>query len=159
MLLFSLISMMMVFNGWRSTELKNILAVQSVLLLPGLLLVSIGLFNYVYKYGVSAGLTEIWKRVPGWLIFAMAVINSLVISGLLAFKLVQGQLGLVTTHNEMVPLFSALISSFGFLIVYSLLQSGPANTYAERNKERGHFPLNWKQLRREKLAASETDHE
>ena len=149
----------MVFNGWRSPELKNILAVQSVLLVPGLIFVSVGLFTYVYTHGVSAGLSEIWKRVPGWLIFAMTVINSLVISGILAFKLVQSQLGLVPIQNEMVPLYTALISSFGFLIVYSLLQSGPANTYAERNQERGHFPLNWKQLRRDKVAASETDHQ
>jgi len=78
--------MMMVFTGASSTEVSTILQIQKLLLIPSVIYCVLALLIY---FKMPSGLRELWKRTPGYLIFTLCIINSLTISGFLAFHLVK----------------------------------------------------------------------
>lgn len=147
MLILSQVSMMGVFIGYDSLVLTNLLAAQNYLLLPLAALCVFGLLVYIHSFGLKQGLWSIWQRLPGWIIFMLVMINLLVLSGGIAVFLVQQKFGMPAAAGELTAIFSALMTSFAFMLTYTFLQQDKLpSTYAERNQHRGDVPLEWHEL-------------
>ncbi len=134
LLFLSLCSIMMVFTGASSTEVSTILQLEKMLLLPSLVYCVSVVILYLSK---PLGLRTLWRRTPGFLIFTLCLINSLTISGFLAFYLVKTHSGLAAQPFELIPLWVGIASSIGLLLSFSFIQrNGPFSSYANRLKAR-----------------------
>ena len=134
LLFLSLCSMMMVFNGASSTEVSTILQFEKILLIPSAIYC---LLAILYYFKESLGLRELWRRIPGYLIFTLCVINSLTISGFLAFYLVYKYLGNAPENFEITPLLVGISSSIALLLSFSFLKRNtPFSSYSQRLQAR-----------------------
>ena len=126
--------MMMVFNGASSTEVSTILQFEKILLLPSTLYCVLAVFYYFKQ---SQGMRELWQRIPAYLIFTLCVINSLTVSGFLAFYLVQKNLGNAPEFFEIIPLLVGISSSIALLLSFSFLKrKKPFSSYTQRLQAR-----------------------
>lgn len=136
LLFLGLCSMMMVFNGASSTEYSIILQLQKALLWPAILYCFFSLVAYLVVFKDKA-LREIWRRIPGYLIFTLVIVNFLSFSGFLAFYLVQKNLGYLPQTFQLTPLYILISSSFAILLSFSFLKrNAQFSSYMSRLKAR-----------------------
>ena len=144
LILLSLFTMIAVFMGKETPLVLNVLWLQNKLYLPIIITILFSLRGYAKNFGWRSTLSQIWNRSPGWMVFLIVMINSLVLCGFIACYLVQQKLGLAPSNNEIIPLVSAFLSSFAFVLIFSTIKKPDLpSTYAERNRERGSIPLKW----------------
>ena len=125
---------MMVFNGASSTEVSIILQFEKILLAPTVIYCTCSILFYFTK---SLGMHELWRRTPAYLIFILCLVNSLTISGFLAFYLVQENMGKAAEAFELIPLWVGISSSIGLLLSFSFLRlNKPYSSYQDRLKAR-----------------------
>jgi len=141
LLFLSLCSMMMVFMGASSTEVSMILQIEKFLLMPSVIYCILVIIFYIQKRN---GLDALWQRTPGYLIFTLCIINSLTVSGFLAFHLVQSNMGKAPKAFELIPLLVGISSSIALLLSFSLIKRDNAfSSYRERLQAREeNFPQN-----------------
>ena len=143
----SLFTMMAVFMGKQTPFVSGLLSLQTWLLIPVALIAVTGFLAYYKSLGWREGNKTIWSRTPGWLIFSIMMLNSLVVCGFIACTLVLLKTGHSPSTNELIPLLFTLFCSLAFVISYTYLKLEiPPSTYAERNSERGSIPLKWHEI-------------
>ncbi len=115
----SLVTMMAVFMGAEHPALGPLLTAQLVGSALAALLVVGALAMFVATFGPRRAPVEIWERLPGWLLFVVVSLVSLVIAGELSYLLVHtvGRRG--TTLQDHAPLLAALWGSLGYCAVYA----------------------------------------
>ncbi len=136
--------MMAVFMGGESVDVNGLIKLQSFLLIP-MLVVSCYAFLIFYRQFGKYSFRQLWQRTPGWLVFAVALLNTMTLTGFWAFQIVTSQ-GVETVNwDDLVPLFTTILSSLGFLIFFAFLQQKPGLSYAERNAARAGKPPEWEE--------------
>ena len=118
MLASSLVSMMSAFVGSQGADLQDLLKLQAVLV-PVSIAVVVWCFSLLirqFKYGNV--LRKFWSVMPGWLIFAVLAVNSLVLVAELSFVLIQYHTATVRPWQEHVPAATALCSSLALATCY-----------------------------------------
>ncbi len=115
----SLVTMMAVFTGAEHPALGPLLTAQLVGSALAALLVAGALAIFVAAFGLRRAPAEIWRRLPGWLLFVVVSLVSLVIAGELSYLLVHTVGQRSTTLRDHVPLLAALWGSLGYCAVYA----------------------------------------
>ena len=116
----SLVTMMAVFMGAEHPALGPLLAAQLVGSALAALLVLGALAAFVAAFGARRAPAEIWRRLPGWLLFVVVSLVSLTIAGELSYLLVHTVGHRSTTLREHAPLLAALWGSLGYGALYAL---------------------------------------
>lgn len=140
----SQVSMMAVFMGGESVDVTGLLKLQNFLLIPMLLLCGYGLFSF-YRQFTSNWLAQLWARTPGWIVFAFVMLNTMILTGFWAFQIVTSEQVESVVWSDLIPLFSSIISSSGFLIFFAFLKQKQQPSYAERNAARAGTPPSWEE--------------
>lgn len=121
LLLSCLVSMMAVFMGAASSDLRTLLDVQATLLPVTI----IGIAYYLWRARRLAddnrGAALLWRRTPGWLVFAVASAGSLTMIAELTFLLLQLHDAGTRPWREHVPTLCALSSSVAMALGYASL--------------------------------------
>jgi len=120
----SQISMMAVFMGSASQDSLSLLQLQSIFLWPNIGLCLIGMFVAFKRYGKSA-LQQLWSRTPSWLVFAVALLNTMMLMGFWAFFLVREHAAEEVVWMNMIPLITCILSSIGFSVFFALGNNQP----------------------------------
>lgn len=114
----SLVSMMAAFVGSRGADFQDLLKLQAVLV-PVSIMVVVGCFVLlIRRYGYKGALGRFWSALPGWLIFAVLAINSLVLVAELSFILIQYHTATLRPWQEHLPAATALCSSLALATCY-----------------------------------------
>lgn len=116
----SLISMMGVFMGSTSPDLRALLFVQAVAAALAVVIIAASIGVFVTGFGLAQGLRELWSRLPAWLIFMFVSVNSLVLAGELSYLLIHILTDRLTPWIHHVPLAAGLFGSLAFCLVYAL---------------------------------------
>ena len=78
----SLVSMLGVFMGSTNPALQLLLTVQ-MYAIPVAAAAFVGSMGFFFiAFGLTDGCRQLWRRLPGWLLFAFVSVNSLVLAAL-----------------------------------------------------------------------------
>jgi hypothetical protein len=118
MLVSSLVSMMAAFVGSQGADLQDLLKLQAVLV-PVSIAVVVWCFSLLTRQlGYGNVLRKFWSVLPGWLIFAVFAVNSLVLVAELSFVLIRYHTAAVRPWQEHLPAATALCSSLALATCY-----------------------------------------
>jgi hypothetical protein len=118
MLASSLVSMMAGFVGSQGADLQDLLKLQAALV-PVSIAIVVWCFSLLARqFGYGNVLREFWRFLPGWLIFAVFAVNSLVLVAELSFFLIQYHTATVRPWQEHLPAATALCSSLALATCY-----------------------------------------
>jgi hypothetical protein len=87
----------------------------------------------IRKYGYGNAFRKFWSVLPGWLVFAVLAVNSLVMIAELSFILIQYHTASLQPWQEHLPAATTLCSSLALATCYVCYRIA-----AERKSERGH---------------------
>ena len=135
MLASSLVSMMAAFVGSHGVDLQDLLKLQAVLV-PVSIAVVVWCFSLLVRQsGYGDAIRKFWRVLPGWLIFVVLAVNSLVLVAELSFVLIQYHTATLRPWQEHLPAATALFSSLALATCYVCFRIS-----ADRESERGHPP-------------------
>ena len=69
----------------------------------------------------------------------------MILMGFWAFQIVTSRGVESVVWLDLLPLFSSIVSSFGFIIFFAYLKQNPIASYAERNAARAGKPDEWEE--------------
>ena len=118
MLASSIVSMMAAFVGSRGADFQDLLKLQAVLVPISIAVLAWGFALLIRQYGYRYGMRKFWSVLPGWLVFAVLAVNSLVLVAELSFVLIQYHTGALRPWQEHLPAATALSSSLAFAACY-----------------------------------------
>lgn len=117
-LLSSFVSMMAAFFGSEGGDLRELMVLQA-LLIPVAIAALMWSFGTMFRrYGRKEGLRKFWNSLPGWLLFAVVVANSLVLIAELSFALIEHHVGEPRPWQEHLPAATTLFSSIALAACY-----------------------------------------
>lgn len=135
MLASSLVSMMAAFVGSQGEDLQDLLKLQAVLVPVSIAVVVWCLFLLTRQFGFGNVFRTLWSVLPGWLIFAVLAVNSLVLIAELSFLLIQYHTATLRPWQEHLPAATALCSSLALATCYVCFRIA-----ADGESERGRPP-------------------
>lgn len=118
LILLSLIGLMSVFNASPQRDVIELLKILSALLIPCTLLILFPIICQARTDGLASTLKNFWRQCPNWLKFAWVLLNSLVLSGELAFLLVKTYSQQNSSWLDHAPLISCLAATTAFVVWY-----------------------------------------
>ena len=130
MLASSLVSMMAAFVGSQGADFQDLLRLQAILVPVSIAIVVWCFALLIRQYGYEYGLRKFWRVLPGWLIFAVFVFNSLVLVAELSFILIQYHTATARPWQEHLPAATALSSSLALAACYVCFR-----IYSDRESE------------------------
>lgn len=116
-----LITLMVAFTGGSFTgaDLNGLLVAQTAAIPIALLVVGAEVAAFVRLNGWHVGLALLWRKIPAWLVLALLLLNSLVFIGELSVLLLNHLMEESLPWREHVPLFSMLVSTLAFAVLYA----------------------------------------
>lgn len=139
LLLSSLVSMMAVFMGSSSADLRGLLGVQSLALPVALLAIALYLRWARRHAGGRGGLRLLWAHTPAWLVFVVAAAASLTLIAELTFVLVDLHTAGSRPWPEHVPALVAIVSAVALAAAVASLEVArapePESSTRKRSQE------------------------
>lgn len=132
MLASSLVSMMAAFVGSQGADFQDLLKLQAVLVPVSIAVVLWCLALLIRQYGFGKGFRKFWSVLPGWLVFAVLAVNSLVLVAELSFILIQYHTETLRPWQEHLPAATAFSSSLALATCYVCFRIN-----ADRDSEQG----------------------
>lgn len=127
-----LISLMAIFigGGRGGTDLRSLIYLQAGLIPVAIGISIVGVFGFVHHQGLAAGMRALWRAIPQWQVFIFLLLNSLVISGEVAFVIVMRATEQVVLWQQHIPLVCMLVCSSAYLVLYARANSYPGSPAA-----------------------------
>lgn len=114
----SIVSMMAAFVGSQGADLQDLLKLQAVLVPVSIAVVVWCFVLLIRQYGYGNAFRKFWNVLPGWLVFAVFAVNSLVLVAELSFILIQYHTATLRPWQEHLPAATALCSSLALATCY-----------------------------------------
>lgn len=122
LLLSCLVSMMAVFMGSASSDLRGLIAFQAVALPAALLALALYLRYARRAAGGRGGAALLWRHTPGWLVFVVASAASLTLIAELSLLLLDALTEERRPVAEHVPALTALAAGVALAASYACLR-------------------------------------
>lgn len=116
-----LVTLMHSFMGGRADN-PDIVAVNNLQVggsLLSVLLIVAALVFFSREKGLRHGIRRIWDHTPGWLVFALLVLNSLVFIGELSYVLISDAIDPTSDRADHLSLICLLSASLAFLTLFA----------------------------------------
>lgn len=118
----SLLSMMAVFSGSTGSDLRDLLNLQAAAIPVAIVAFAWSSALVARGHGARAAARALWEGLPGWLLFVVVVMLSLVIVAEMAFVIVGSYTGEPRPWDEHVPVASAFTSALALVTCYVALR-------------------------------------
>lgn len=121
LIMLCLVTLMHSFMGGRADN-PDIVAVNNLQIggaLMSAVLIAVSLVFFARGEGLRRGLHRIWEHTPGWLVFALLVLNSLVFIGELSYVLIADALDPTSDRTDHLSLICMALASLAFLTLFA----------------------------------------
>ncbi len=127
-----LISLMAIFigGGRGGSDLRGLVYLQAGLIPVALGISTVCLYGFVHGQGLATGARAMWRAIPQWLVFIFLLLNSLVLSGEVAFVIVMRATEKIIVWQQHIPLVCMLVCSSAYLVLYARMNSYPGSPAA-----------------------------
>lgn len=114
----SIVSMMASFVGSEGGDLRDLLVLQLAAIPFSVVVVLWCAGGLVRQFGAAEAPRVFWRHLPGWLLFAVIMADSLVLIAELSFIVLQFHLGNSRSWLEHIPAATAFWSSLALAVCY-----------------------------------------
>lgn len=118
----SLLSMMAVFSGSSGDDLRDLLLLQAAAIPVAIGAAFMSFALVARRLGAAGAPRGLWAELPGWLVFVILVMLSLVVVAELAFVLVGYHTGELRPWREHIPVVTAFTSALALAGCYAALR-------------------------------------
>lgn len=127
-----LISLMAIFigGGQGGTDLRGLVYLQAGVTPIALGISMICFYGFVRRLGLAMGTRAMWRAIPQWMVFIFLLLNSLVMSGEVAFAIVMRATEKIIVWQQHIPLVCMLVCSSAYLALYARVNSYPGSPAA-----------------------------
>ena len=127
-----LVSLMAIFigGGQGGTDLRGLIYLQASLIPIASGISVICVYGFIRHQGMADGLRAMWRAIPQWQVFIFLLLNSLVLSGEVAFVIVMRATEKVITWHQHIPLVCMLACSSAYVVLYARANSYPGSPAA-----------------------------
>lgn len=121
LMLFCLVTLMHSFMGGRADN-PDVVALGNLQIGGSLLsavIIGVALAFFARENGLRPALRRIWEHTPGWLVFSLILLNSLVFIGELSYVLIGHAIDPTKDRADHLSLICLLLASLAFLALFA----------------------------------------
>lgn len=127
----ALMAMMGLFLGASGPDLRGLLIIELVGLVPVILGTTFYLVRLKRAYPEHSVVKTVWDRIPGWVILAFCLVFSLVIVAELAVFLVNYLSGVPVNWEYYIPIVGGTVYAVCFCCLFATHQPEPLSSTAD----------------------------